>query len=365
MQKNRTPQTLQDCTALEHRIKLETGWNRARIFVIVRLVVGLIIMRSVNLTKLSCQINPGVARSTNYRRLQKFFLQFTPRMDHFARLLASFLPDEPWILTMDRTNWKFGEKDINILMLAVAYKGIAIPLIWTLLPKRGNSNHEERITLMERFLELFGREKIAMLLADREFVGIQWVDWLCNEKIPFVIRIRNDARLKRNGRDKGIHARNHFRHLPLSQSHHLGLRFVYGRKLNVSGMRITGRDTHVIVISSGVEPEKAITHYARRWEIETLFGCLKSRGFDLEATHMSDPAKIGKLVGILGIAFVWAYQMGEWLNEIQPIKIKKHGRKAKSLFRHGLDYLGELLMHWFLPGNKKRLRHALGFLACT
>ena len=29
-----------------------------------------------------------------------------------------------------------------------------------------------------------------------------------------------------------------------------------------------------------------IEDYYQRWHIETLFGCLRSRGFDLEATHI-------------------------------------------------------------------------------
>jgi hypothetical protein len=31
-------------------------------------------------------------------------------------------------LCMDRTNWKFGKKYINILYLAVSFNGIAVPL---------------------------------------------------------------------------------------------------------------------------------------------------------------------------------------------------------------------------------------------
>lgn len=41
---------------------------------------------------------------------------------------------------MDRTNWKFGEANINILMLGITYKGIAYPLLFSMLDKRGNSN---------------------------------------------------------------------------------------------------------------------------------------------------------------------------------------------------------------------------------
>ncbi|EXW59539.1 hypothetical protein J878_4174 [Acinetobacter baumannii 44467_5] len=43
-------------------------------------------------------------------------------------------------LTLDRTNWKWGKRNINILMLAIVYRGIAIPILWTLLNKRGNSD---------------------------------------------------------------------------------------------------------------------------------------------------------------------------------------------------------------------------------
>ncbi|MBY0264077.1 MAG: hypothetical protein K2P90_01380, partial [Holosporales bacterium] len=41
------------------------------------------------------------------------------------------------LLVMDRTNWKWGQKDINFLFLAVAWEGIAVPLFWSLLASSG------------------------------------------------------------------------------------------------------------------------------------------------------------------------------------------------------------------------------------
>ena len=76
-----------------------------------------------------------------------------------------------------------------------------------------------------------------------------------------------------------------------------------------------------------------------RWEIECLFGCFKGRGFNFEDTHITDKERIKKLVALLAIAFTWAHRTGEWQNEQRPIKIKKHGRPAVSLFRYGLDFL--------------------------
>ncbi|MBK5964888.1 hypothetical protein CCR95_12545 [Thiocystis minor] len=58
-----------------------------------------------------------------------------------ARTVASLLPQEiPRILTLERTNWKLGRAEINLLVLGVASHGLAIPLFWTALPKAGNSN---------------------------------------------------------------------------------------------------------------------------------------------------------------------------------------------------------------------------------
>jgi hypothetical protein len=54
---------------------------------------------------------------------------------------------------MDRTNWQWGEKNINILTLAVVYQGAAIPICWILLNKKGNSNTRERIALVKRFIK--------------------------------------------------------------------------------------------------------------------------------------------------------------------------------------------------------------------
>jgi hypothetical protein len=41
----------------------------------------------------------------------------------------------PWRIDLDRTNWKIGIWDVNILMLAVVTRRFRIPLIWTVLDK--------------------------------------------------------------------------------------------------------------------------------------------------------------------------------------------------------------------------------------
>ncbi|WP_342279046.1 MULTISPECIES: hypothetical protein [unclassified Candidatus Tisiphia] len=51
------------------------------------------------------------------------------------------------------------------------------------------------------------------------------------------------------------------------------------------------------------------------------------------------------MLGLLAIAFTFAYVVGQWQNSIRPIKLKKHGRKSISLFRYGLDYLQRIFLN--------------------
>ena len=69
----------------------------------------------------------------------------------------------------------------------------------------------------------------------------------------------------------------------------------------------------------------------------SFVGWTKSRGFNLEDTHMTAPEKIEKLLFVLAIAFCWSYKIGVIKDVERAIPKKKHGRPFKSLFRVGLD----------------------------
>ena len=330
---------------LIEKIKAQTRWNKARVFVIVGLVVSIITLGRVNLTKVAKLLNPKVSQKVNYRRIHRFFQSFRFDKVDMAKLLSSFLPQGKWILSMDRTNWKFGRVHINILMLSVAYKGIAIPIVWYLLKKetkRGNSSYKDRIRVMKKFIDIFGVKKIEVLVADREFVGEVWFRWLKKREIPFAIRVKNNTLVKdTKGSMKVAHL---FRHLKVGEQACLKTKKrLYGYEgLSLVGLRL---QEEYLILATNITQSMALTYYKRRWEIEMLFSAFKKRGFNLEETHMSANEKIDSLIAILSIAFVWSYTIGEWLNEKEPIKLLKHGYKAQSLFLYGLEYLSEIFLH--------------------
>jgi len=57
-------------------------------------------------------------------------------------------------------------------------------------------------------------------------------------------------------------------------------------------------------------------------------------------------------MAILSLAFVWSHTIGEWLSDKKPIKTLKHGRKAKSIFLYGLEYLAEVFLNYEHRGRE-------------
>jgi hypothetical protein len=64
----------------------------------------------------------------------------------------------------------------------------------------------------------------------------------------------------------------------------------------------------------------------------------------LESTHFVKAERLSKLLALMTLALCWAVKMGEWLHRQRPIPIKQHGRRAKSIFRYGLDYLRSIVL---------------------
>ena len=330
--------------ALRQILKPHFPWHGARLHFLAAFIIALFQVRTVNLTELSVALAGKAKPSSNYKRLQRFFRHFELHYPEFAHAVLRCLNvPEPWTLSLDRTNWQLGRSNINFLVLGVVYRGIAFPLLWTLLDKKGNSNTDERIELFESFLSQFPTQAIDCLVADREFIGADWFCYLLTyPRYRFHIRLKANHQIERDA--KRLRADVIFANLKVGETRILrGKCKVWGYALYVSGTRL--EDGAFLILASASRPETALRDYAKRWSIETLFGILKSQGFRLESTHMTNPERLKKLLALLTIGVVWAVLMGEIQCETKPLKLKKHGRLEKSIFRYGFDSLRRIFLH--------------------
>ncbi len=194
---------------------------------------------------------------------------------------------------------------------------------------------------MEKVLTLIPAEKIDGLLADREFIGHDWFKWLDEQNILCRLRIKGDVKVLGNcGRN--IKAEQFFWNVKLNQT----VTWYSKRRVADVDLYIAARRTikGLLIVVATKKPETMIGDYYKRWSIETLFGCLKSRGFDFESTHMTDLERMDKLPGILSLSFSWCLIIGHWhYGDAKVLPLNKHWRPEKSLFRLGLDMLRRVL----------------------
>ena len=354
-----------DIRPLERTLAETVTWNKARRNFLAKFVVALVQVKTISLAQVS-SVMPGHAKQdSHYKRCQRFLRFFDLPFAEIALLVVKLLGiTGPFIVSVDRTDWYLGKTPLNILMLSVVWKGVAFPLLWTVLEKKGCSDTRERIELWEKYLKLFGKDSLAFVTADREFIGRDWFSYLRREKVTFRIRIKENLKVTNARGNKMVSAKNLFRTQRAGVGHLLcGRRRVLGEEVALMGMR-TAQGEYVIV-ASNAESAEILADYAQRWKIETLFGCLKSRGFCLEETHVTRPERLEKLLALITLAFCWAYIVGEWLTRANPIKIKKHGRLAKSIFRHGFDYLRRVLCNQDSVTKRFDFIRLCNLLSCT
>jgi hypothetical protein len=150
----------------------------------------------VNYERLALGFDTKIEKDSNLRRIQRLFARYNLDHDLIFRLVFRLLPKkEKYELTGDRTirvaiGRKFDESNINILVIGIVHQGVAFPLLFKMMEKFGNSNTQERKEILERYHNLFGFEIIEELVADRECVGYDWLNFLNINKIPYHIRIR-------------------------------------------------------------------------------------------------------------------------------------------------------------------------------
>lgn len=308
-----------------------------------RALVALLAARKISLHHIAHLMPGGNDLEANRQQLRRCLDHETLTPQVWTLAIAALLPRAKWTLALDRTEWKRGKTTINLLVLAVVVHKCAVPLLWTVMPACGASDTKERIDLLTRFIEMFGKERMRFLTADREFIGFDWINWLLREQIPFRIRIKACEYLTHaDGREQK--AQDWFAKRACScKSKKME---IWGLKVYVGGKYLhtnpsNHKDEYLVVISNQIG--NLLEDYRLRWKIETLFQALKGRGFDMESCRLAKEKRLSGWFGFLALGLCWCLNVGQSVDEQKPLPLKKHGRRAVSVFQRGFRQLQELI----------------------
>lgn len=301
----------------------------ARIKAMAAMIMAIVSSRNVQLSVLSRFYGGSAHPDSAFKRMQRFLKQVSLPSQSIALVILSILgfeKSDKLTLILDRTNWQFGRCHLNILFLCVVWKGVGVPIFFKFLvdKKQGNSSYMDRIELIEKAIALVGKSSIAAVLGDREFVGKRWILWLRKTKIPFVMRL-NHGNTKIDSKGAGFFLpQTMFARLKKGRKKFLGYCLVgESDPVKCCVCLIKTFEGELLVLAHSEDITAPLTLYRKRWKIESMFRSLKTGGFNLEGTHITDSKRVATLLCLIAIAYALALKAGHISTQDKSPSYKK------------------------------------------
>lgn len=326
---------------------------------LVQLIVCLLENNKAHMSKMGEELSiNGPSKISCIQRIRRFlsnerispFIIVAPLI-YLMRPLLTRLPEI--ILIMDRTEWKKRCKFINILSVAVGYKGRALPLFWIVFGRKGNSSLKQWKRVLTPVVKGLKQmewlsDKSFHLVADREFASPKLAEWLKNMfNIDSTLRIKSSMYL--GDEDTGV-----TKVAALIQKMVKGSRYIlYDQiltrdsnfKMNVLLTWNKEYDEPLIVATTSGNPAVADKTYGKRFGIEPMHKDWKSNAFDLEKTRVTNPKRIETLLIPIAFAYILCVLEGEQKeqsgDDIQ--KPPKGKTRMVGLFLNGLRTISRYL----------------------
>lgn len=109
-------------TLLRQSLQPHLGWHRARLTFVSMFLIALFRVKTVNLAQLATAFAGQAQTNSYYKRLQRFLREFELNYHVIAKLVVALMDiPEPWVLSIDRTQWQFGKITFNILVLGIVH----------------------------------------------------------------------------------------------------------------------------------------------------------------------------------------------------------------------------------------------------
>jgi hypothetical protein len=307
-----------------------------RIMCLAMMIVAVIMAQSVNLAKMTLYTASTKKDSSLYRRFQRFISEVRLPQASIADMIIKMLnisENNKARIAIDRTEWRFGDTWHNVFTGSIMAFNVTIPFMWADIAKKGASSDEERLSFFDTMFQFIRPQWIEFIAMDREFASFKVFDKLRKHKVPFVSRLKSNTRIIHFGKTFSADSFG----LYLNEGEHLKIArkvLIYGFPLYFTVLKIANGE--FLLLATSHKPSDALERYAERWQIECAFKALKTHGFNLEDTHIKNKDRLETLMGVLVLAYVFAYKMGVFKAKKSPIEIKNHGRSQYSIITYGL-----------------------------
>src|SRR5690349_11969147 len=109
---------------------LNFAWKKSRLFTLAGMIISLIENCSVSGKNMALGVSGKAKHSSRTHKIYRLFRDQIFNYDQIAKFILNIFGSDNYIITLDRTCWKFGKSDINILFLVIVFGKISVPIYW-------------------------------------------------------------------------------------------------------------------------------------------------------------------------------------------------------------------------------------------
>jgi hypothetical protein len=281
-------------------------------------------------------------------------------MEPFARgaLEEACAQGQTVLLSIDQTTVRDRH---GVLMVSLGYGDRALPLYWCTQGGEGNIGYEAQEGVLDQVRAWLPPVAKVMVLGDRFFGSPDLIRYCQRHGWGYRLRLKGNL-LVDTGRvstttgelAQGVPPRG----LYLTDV------LLTGQEVptNLGLLHEAGHEEAWIIAMDAVPTRARVLDYGTRWPIESLFSDFKTRGFNLEQSHLVYADRLARLILILSLALHWAARSGrdDALKHPLPVEkkaqstlddtatvVRRAARSQLSWFKRGLRllrYLAQRLM---------------------
>jgi len=324
------------------------------------MITGIVMSKKAQLSEMSSEIPTQAKDKSIEMRLRRWVKheEIDAEMIYlpFAQQILKALSGKRLVLVMDGSQ---AGRGCMVLMVGVLYKKRALPIAWLVYKgKKGHTIAKRHIQVLEKVKPLLPEGAEVVLLGDAEYDTTEMQLWL-QETTNWYYVLRTSPQIYMQT-ELGEHP---IGDIPLNKEsvlYYPEIGFTQSASVQVNLIGWWGREyDKPIYLLSNLEGKYLVCkYYRRRYRIETFFSDQKSRGFHIHKSHLSNPARLHRLLVAACLAYIWMILLGlQVITRNQTGLIDRTDRNDKSVFRLGLDWiryclkrdLGFQPLFWFLP----------------
>mgnify|MGYP005857446901 CR=1 FL=1 len=334
--------------------------HQGHLVTLAMMITGIVLSRNAQLSQMSSEVPVAAKDKSVEMRLRRWVKHEKVDADviymPFARQILASLGSAALVLVVDGSQ---AGRGCMVLMVGVLYKKRALPIAWVVYKgKKGHTTAQRHIQALEKVLPLLPKGSEVVLLGDAEYDTTEMLVWVeANTDWQYVLRTSPQIYVQEGSTSQPISA------YPLAQGqifHHPQVGFTQDAtvSLNLVGWWGSSFAAPIFLVTNMSSPYRACRFYRRRFQIETFFSDQKSRGFHIHKSHLSDPARLARMLVAACMAYIWMICQGLWVIASNNTGlIDRTDRTDKSLFRLGLDWIKYALkrdchfepVFWFQP----------------